>query len=855
MKTTLTFILAMAISLTAYAYEFHYKFSDTPVSKAIVCMNQDHPEINISFIYKDLDNYITSSRVNADNAYDALKQIIGLNPIIIVRKDSHYFIEALQHGKFHYTGKAIGPDKEPVVAATVMFLSPKDSTVITYGITDEAGRFSIPCDQQGIIAKLTCLGYTPTYKQSDDFNIGTITMNRLPIKLKAVNVEGDVATAEYDKTVYLPTQRQKRIAQNTIDLLRIVGITQISVNPANNSVTTKSGKDVAIFFDYLEASEGELEGLNSADVKKIEYIDYPSDPRFQNKEHVLNILLHKREFGGYTKISAEERFLNGFRNNSSIFSKFSHKRMTYDLYVGDFNAINHHSGTDYESKYNLIDPSGTYSWVDRNETLDFSKERTDKYPVTFRATYATTNTQISNMLLFTEESCPQNIQKGIVNYSRSDTPSDHPLDYTHQSSFSYKDIGWHGNYSFLFPKDYSLNVATYFIYGRNHDNAMYRLSLPDLFMSTTNAKEDAYQIRMEMTAKKQLSTKHSLSLHFLGGTDINHIHYQGDNNYNMDFRLPYFGGFAIYNFRNGKFTLNTQAGGMWERPEIGQKKLNDFYPALIASLSYVPSTKNRIQFSAFCATSTPNAAVRGSNVVRINELLYHGGNPSLKSNRFLRLTLNYTWLPCNKFHMTIFGDFFKRFNTFAPCYSHYNNGTAILKSYTNSGEFLHTSVGLDFNLNLLDNNLQLTAAPSLDIYKNTGYYHITHHPVEFNMMATYYLNKFYILGYYRLGNRYMYDNTKTGIYVQGRDFYQISAGWSNSKVNIRLTAMDFLRNDWVCATQELSAPIYKEKSRMISNTSHRRISISLTYTFSYGKKVKRTNEVGEQNGTNSAILK
>lgn len=855
MKTIITLIAALSISASAYAEKFHYKFSGTPVSEAILQITKDHPEINISFIYRELDNYTTSARVYADDAYDALKQVIGLNPITIVEKGSAYYIEALQHGKFRYTGKALGPDKEPVVAATVMLLSPKDSTVITYGITDNAGRFTIPCDSRRVIAKATCLGYTPTYKLCNDFNVGTITMAQLPIRLKTVNVEADLATAEYDKTVYLPTQRQKRIAQNTIDLLRIIGITQISVNPAVNSVTTKSGEDVAIFFDYLEASSGELEGLNTEDVKKIEYIDYPIDPRFKNKKHVINVLLHKLEFGGYTKASADERFLNGFRNNASIYSKFTYKRMTYDLYAGSYNTINHHSGTTYESKYNLADDSGKYSWIDRNETLERSKMQNNKYPATFRATYATDKVQISNTLLFTYDSKPRDIQEGMVKYSQDASRGNNSYSYSRQESFSHKDIGWHGNYSFSFPKDYSMNVATYLIYGRNKDNTMYSLSVPGDFNSASNAKEDAYQIRMEMTATKRLTSKHSLSLHFLGGSEINRINYQGDSDYDINFKFPYFGGFAIYRFSNGKLGISAQAGGAWECPKIDNKKMNDFYPVLITSASYVPCTKSRIQFSVLCATSTPNASVRGANVVRVNELLYHGGNPSLKSNRFLKISLNYTWLPTNNFNITAFGSFFKRFNTFAPCYSHYENGTAILKSYVNSGEFVHTTVGVDFNLNLFDNNLRLTASPSFDAYKNSGYYNVSHLPFEFNVMATYYVNKFYLLGYYQLGNRYMYDNTKTGIYVRGRDFYQISAGWSNSKVNVRLSAIDFLRNDWVCATNEMSAPVYKDKSDIISNTSHRRISISLTYTFGYGKKVKRANEVGEQSGTNSAILK
>ena len=159
MRTILTLVLAVMTYISASAYKYDYSFRNTPISEAIVRISKDHPDINISFIYKELDSYKTSARIQAEDVYDALRKIVGLNPISIIKKNKNYYIEALQHGKFCYTGRAVGGDSEPVVAATVMLLAPKDSTVITYGITDDAGCFSIPCDRQGVIAKLTCLGY------------------------------------------------------------------------------------------------------------------------------------------------------------------------------------------------------------------------------------------------------------------------------------------------------------------------------------------------------------------------------------------------------------------------------------------------------------------------------------------------------------------------------------------------------------------------------------------------------------------------------------------------------------------------------------------------------------------------
>ena len=51
------------------------------------------------------------------------------------------------------------------------------------------------------------------------------------------------------------------------------------------------------------------------------------------------------------------------------------------------------------------------------------------------------------------------------------------------------------------------------------------------------------------------------------------------------------------------------------------------------------------------------------------------------------------------------------------------------------------------------------------------------------------------------------------------------------------------------------SPLYTEYKENIGTSSHSRINTTATYTFGYGKKVQRGNEVGEQSGTSSAIIK
>ncbi len=282
--------------ISVNAGKYTYSFHNTPISKALVTLGQDNPDINIAFVYRELDNYKTSSKIDTDDISSALRQIIGLHPITFFEKKGNYYVEALQHGRYIYSGRVIGLDNAPVEAATIMLLATKDSTVLTYGITDNTGRFSIPCDMQGIIAKLSCVGYKTTYKKFDSFNVGTLIMHELPIKLKTVTVEGDNTSLLSNKSIYRPTQRQKSASQNAVDLLRHMAIPQISINFMDNTVTTLTGQNIAFYINYLPASPEDIEGLNTADVKRIECLDFPIDPRFNGKDHVLNFIIQKYKY-------------------------------------------------------------------------------------------------------------------------------------------------------------------------------------------------------------------------------------------------------------------------------------------------------------------------------------------------------------------------------------------------------------------------------------------------------------------------------------------------------------------------------------------------------------------------------
>lgn len=112
-------------------------------------------------------------------------------------------------------------------------------------------------------------------------------------ELKELVIEGQLQRTSATVSTYLPTKRQRNAAQNGPELLNHMAIPQLGLVSGYN-VTTNSGQKVDLYIDFVPASEQDLNGMRMADVKKVEYYDFPTDPRFQGSQHVVNFIITVR---------------------------------------------------------------------------------------------------------------------------------------------------------------------------------------------------------------------------------------------------------------------------------------------------------------------------------------------------------------------------------------------------------------------------------------------------------------------------------------------------------------------------------------------------------------------------------
>ena len=206
-------------------------------------------------------------------------------------------MEALQHGKYTYSGQVIGSDNEPVEAATIMLLNPTDLSVITYGFSDNHGRFHIPCDIAPVVAKFSCLGYKTATRTLNYVSAGTVIMESQAVELNAVTVSADPVIRKIDRQVITPNEQQRRASTNGINLIIALNLPRISVSTLNNTINIDGQDAVQLRINGVEVTTEEVLALNPQNISRVEYIDNPG-MRYGGVKAVMNYIVKYRTSGG-----------------------------------------------------------------------------------------------------------------------------------------------------------------------------------------------------------------------------------------------------------------------------------------------------------------------------------------------------------------------------------------------------------------------------------------------------------------------------------------------------------------------------------------------------------------------------
>lgn len=675
------------------------------------------------------------------------------------------------------------------------------------------------------------------------------TMVTIPIDFAAISHQLDDVVVESknqyvikNKTVYTPQLQDKKIAGDATSLLRLMAIPKLKIDIRDNSVSTIAGDGVSIFIDYLPANTSDIENMRTLDVARVEVIDFPADARFKGARHVVNFIMHKYEYGGYTKLSINQGFVDN-RGTYQASSKLTYKKMTYD-FTARYNYTN--------DKHNALDTKSSYKFADYDitrieETQESHNENRNGH-ATMRAVYNSDKTVISNTFGVELSKIPDNYSSKLCTF----LPQIYePSTYEQQESSRSVAPTWSGNYNFILPNNFSLSISPSASYG--HFNNSYYYSQARQNIVENKVKEDAWKYDASAMLTKNFRQNFSGFASAGGGGRCNNINYYGTTPAYIESRYNYAGITIGANYWLQNLWFQGNATLSYNHYSNNGETINETTPKYFISMGYMFNDHSSLSASSEMSYFSIPANQKAPNTILLNQIDAITGNAGLKTYRYNSVNVTYQNTFNKKLSMAMFGHF-SRFNKpIAYLYTPieiYNQGPIMLRSIINDGFKSKISFGASLTYRPFDGML-LSGSVSEESHIRRGIQHYTSHRVYFNLQANYSIRNVYFGLYFQNGKKYC----STVNWAVEPNTYQFNAGWSNGTWNVNASIRNPFSDSWKGRRAELYSSNFSTVEQRYTSSYHRAFQIAVSYTFNYGKKIKRTNDLGKGNAVESGQLR
>lgn len=683
-----------------------------------------------------------------------------------------------------------------------------------------------------------------------------MAQNESPDSVKIQELDEVVVEARTQRVIdrgvaYTPTKRIKKTATDATRLLELMNIPQLNITPGTMSVKTYAGKDVAIFIDFNEATDEDLQGLRPEDVLHVEVLQYPEDPRFGGQANVINFVMRKYEWGGYTKLTVKGTTLNIDRGDGILYSKFVNKNWTFDA-----NATGSITHNDNYNSYNIEtfrDISVGDRHVDAVTRTSQSGanylQQSNSQSATFRAAYETKDIEIIHSVSFNRTATPLERDLSSVNYSQDIFSASSSLSRESAQTITPRLRGY---YYFAMPKNNTLIASWKFAYGSTRRNSTYQLG--SLAPIINNNKETSYAPTMIIQYSKKFSHNNTFRTSLMTFNTIYHTDYEGSYNglqkllssENMLF-LEY-----MQNWQCG-LSLYSRVGASYVIGRLnGVNTLEQWNPRLGLQLNYKINEKHSASVEGWWGNNHPTPAASNSAIVQSNELLWLQGNPELRNTTFITASASYTYIPTNKLSFSATAEYNGFLNKTAHDYFSMSGYDGLICKEINSGDFHRYSGYLSATLKLFDNSLSLKASGQVERMVASGIDAQSMNLIAANVQANYYFRNFSFILYYQTPNKNLapFDY---GFRYHYKSTYGILANYAIGDFKAGLQFRNWFNSNRYYA--DFDSNRYSAHGWVWSSSLARSIQLTLSYTFPYGKKVKRNNEISESESAGSAILK
>lgn len=651
---------------------------------------------------------------------------------------------------------------------------------------------------------------------------------------------------------YTPDKQTKKAAIDATGLLSLMQLPQLRVSPGSSTVTTSAGQSVSYFIDYVPASQQDLAGLRPEDVLKVEVLDYPGDPRFNSAQHVVHYRMIQYEWGGYTKFSLFGRMPHSESIDGSAYSKFVYKGWTFDVSLGGSGSHNDKNLTNSVEQFRDLEFMGRhYDEITRTTRMgDNYLYKSNSLWTTARARYQKQNMLIQHTLYFTRSGMPESRYEQEVLFSIPELSSLPARSSTKSQSLT---PGIGGYYFFSLPHGQSLQANWDMSYSRTHRNSLYRLQGFDGIIN--NNQEDTYAPSFNASYSKRFAYNNTFRTSVMSYNTIYDTKYLGsyqdkqkvtssENMLFLEYMQYWKFGLSLYSRVGASYVIGRVNG---------KNTLHQWNPRLGLQLQWQVNRNHSVSLEGWWGNSHPQASTSNSATVQSNELMWLKGNPDLKNVIFAQSTLGYNFIPNNVFSMSANLQYEGNYDKLAYRYFTEPEHDGLIRSYINSGNAHAYRAILGAGLSLLNGKLKLSANGNASNVVLTGSdaQHLT--TVSGYAEMQFFLGNFSTQLFYNSPYKNL-NGYSMGEIAASKSFYGIVANYALGGWKFRIQYNNWF-NSHIYTHNYYKSALYSSNTYNWDGSLNHTVNLSVTYTFSYGKKILHDDEVGNKGSAGSAILK
>ncbi|MDE6718045.1 MAG: outer membrane beta-barrel protein [Muribaculaceae bacterium] len=641
---------------------------------------------------------------------------------------------------------------------------------------------------------------------------------------------------------FIPSKKEKQLSDSPETLIGIMNLPILKSE--GGSISTIGGEPVTIFINGVPANNIDLATFNTKDVKRVEYIAAPTDPKFMGGRNVLNFIMAEYLVGGVTKAYLFQQIPN--RGIYQISSKLVYKRMTFGASVSYRYNKERGRHRDEIFRYEDIFLDGNlYENLIRESRQDLSS--TDRnVSASINAIYSTDRFRATHTVGLGRQRNPGS------GYNSRDIWSADIFDgstsfYTNDSRNLSPQVS--GHYYWQISNKFTAQAQWLYAYSRNHSGST------SLFSGNTpvsnSISEDVNSLQTNVRIVMQPTSNLYLQLGVTPTFGWYDTHYSGNSHTSEhQQRRDVSADFMVYWLPNPAWTVVLTPGIFHSDYNVGGERIKTTMPTAQVYIGWNPNSRFSLQGSLNYYFFSPKPSDNNPVMVKSSDLLWVVGNPNLKPECFRMAELTGAYNPARWLSIGT-----------SLIYNHFDNLPAdsyiaapadmggMIKSVANFQKSDEYGIRLSFSSSLFENRLSLSFSPSWKYQQARGVYRVDYNSLSCTSSIG------YILGNFRLST--FYKSPSRGYSVSGMEKkyeasqWDISATYGYRDLMVSLVVEDILNKRHI-SSYDFNAGVYSYSG--VSESIGRKLRLTVSYTFSYGKKINRSIDISSPTELNSTII-